>query len=199
MNRIYMLLIVSIASCNLLGAAAPAAALNERDYNEGFYEAIEKNDIGRVQIFLERGADVRSRFRCGTTPLHEAIRFRHKELVELFLERDADINGKALLSGFTPLIGAIVVGDIEVVKLLLAKGADVNAEISADGDTSLHYVAREGLKEVVTILLECGANKSAKTLSGITAAERARQNDHNDLADFIESWEPLEIKEPGDD
>jgi hypothetical protein len=45
-------------------------------------------------------------------------------------------------------------------------------------------------------LLEWGANKSVTNASGATAVEKAREDGYNDLADFIETWEPLEIKEP---
>jgi ankyrin repeat protein len=142
------------------------------------------------------------------TALYLASFFDDKELVELLLnnganpdkgsippETDEDCFAYEDDSEDTPLLLACENKSIALVKLLLVKGADVNKRNRLCG-APLHVAVKSGDKEMVRVLLEWGANKSVTNASGATAVEKAREDGYNDLADFIETWEPLEIKEP---
>jgi hypothetical protein len=56
--------------------------------------------------------------------------------------------------------------------------------------TALHSAAREGNRESVTLLLQRGANRDIKDTWGRTAAERAVQYGHHDIAELIETFTP---------
>jgi ankyrin repeat protein len=70
------------------------------------------------------------------------------------------------------------------LKQAILSGGDVN-ERDVNGFTALHYAAENGCVENAKVLLENGADTSAKSISGKTAAETARQAGHSLLADLL--------------
>jgi hypothetical protein len=56
--------------------------------------------------------------------------------------------------------------------------------------TALHSAAREGNRESVTLLLQRGANRDIKDTWGRTAAGRAVEYGHHDIAEHIETFTP---------
>ncbi|KIN02923.1 hypothetical protein OIDMADRAFT_18485 [Oidiodendron maius Zn] len=89
-----------------------------------------------------------------------------------------------------------------VLDILLDSGMDINwmhdnmmMKDPRDGHdgifhTALHTAARRGNRESVTLLLQRGANRDIKDTRGRTAAERAVQYGHNDIAELIETFTP---------
>jgi cytohesin len=61
----------------------------------------------------------------GTSPLHEAARMGHTEVVKALISAGADIHALDE-NGKTPLHEAARMGHIETVQLLIAVGADIN-------------------------------------------------------------------------
>lgn len=113
------------------------------------------NDIEKVKLLLEKGADINASVDGGTTPLMIAVQNHHIKMVELLIENGAAVN-VADEDGTTALMLASR-EDIEIVKLLLEKNADVNA-VNNDGITPLATAAMYGSVEIVTLLLKNGAN-----------------------------------------
>ena len=101
-----------------------------------------------------------------TTPLFEAARNGHTDVVRLLLKRGAKPN-IAHDFGDTPLLMAAEDGHIEVVKLLLDGGADPNMA-DEDKDYPLHRAAREGYKGIVQMLLDQGADPNLTDESGVS-------------------------------
>jgi ankyrin repeat protein len=64
------------------------------------------------------------------------------------------------------------------------------AHSTAAVNGALHSAAREGNRESVTLLLQRGANRDIKDTWGRTAAERAVQYGHHDIAELIETFTP---------
>ena len=63
-----------------------------------------------VGLLLQRGAEINSRTRSGTTPLHTAVLYGHVDVAEYLVEKGADINAKDKY-GETPM--TIALGDPE--------------------------------------------------------------------------------------
>ena len=75
-----------------------------------------------VDLLIARGADVNSRTRNGTTPLHTAALYARKEIAERLLEQRADINAVSA-SGATPLALAVAAKNHPIADMLRARGA----------------------------------------------------------------------------
>ena len=75
-----------------------------------------------VGLLLQRGADVNSRSRSGTTPLHTAVLYNHYEIAEQLLDRGADVGAKSA-SGVTPLELAQAAKYRHIATLLRDRGA----------------------------------------------------------------------------
>jgi len=111
----------------------------------------------------------------GFRPLHFAVQNGEKDKVNLLLKRGANANAKTD-HGFTPIYFSVGKnGDLEILKMLIKFGALVNVN-DKNGITPLHYAAW-GTAEKISILLEAGADKKAKTNSGKTAFELAKDNE----------------------
>lgn len=113
------------------------------------------NDLGKVQFFLEQGADINEQNRYEFTALSEAVQKDNIKIVKFLLERGADTEIKSY-TGNTPL--HFSVGNYEITKLLIEYGADVNAQ-DIDGFTPLHTCLDA---DVAKLLLESGADPFLK-------------------------------------
>jgi len=84
--------------------------------------------------------------------------------------------------------------DINTIKYLVDHGADINKP-NKYGNTPFHYyVFREPSIRMVNYLLDKGADKDKLDDYGQTVAQRARQRKNVDVAEFIESYEPVPTK-----
>jgi ankyrin repeat protein len=75
-----------------------------------------------VGMLLQRGADVNSRTKSGTTPLHTAVLYNHYETAEYLIDKGAIVNSKSS-SGVTPLELARTARYKHIEKLLREHGA----------------------------------------------------------------------------
>jgi len=126
------------------------------------FEAIELEDIVRVQQYLDSGADinVRKDYHDGpplelgdATPLHLAIVLDNKKVVDLLIANGADVNAKAE-GDITPLHAAQLFGHKEIADLLIANGADVNAK-DENGLTPMDIAnIDEGIDESIDEVIE---------------------------------------------
>lgn len=122
-------------------------------------------------------------FAQGTTPLMQAVRYKHLDLATLLLERGADVARKQN-DGTTALMIAAGVkyaitqeGDPDnmgtpadahqIVRMLVERGADVNLA-NDRGETALYGGAFLGNDQVITYLAEHGARLDVKTKTGRT-------------------------------
>ena len=106
------------------------------------YEAAEKGNIEAVKQHLDAGADVNTKDRGGSTPLHLAAWKGHFETAELLITADADVNAK-MADGDTPLDLAeresrrdspqVKAAKKELADLLRKHGGKTGAELKAEG------------------------------------------------------------------
>ncbi|NCF56494.1 MAG: hypothetical protein GWP41_09575, partial [Planctomycetia bacterium] len=90
--------------------------------------AASGNDLKKVSLLLEKGAEANARHTTGVPPLMFAAQFSSTpEIVQLLLEKGAEINARDT-DGWTPLmIAAGKSSTPEIVQLLLEKGAELEA------------------------------------------------------------------------
>lgn len=82
-----------------------------------------------IRHLLDLGVDVNARDQCLWTPLHFAVRTKHREVVRMLIEAGAEIdplNDK----GVTPLHLSVIKAqaDLEIARMLLEAGADPDNE-----------------------------------------------------------------------
>jgi ankyrin repeat protein len=137
---------------------------------------VSTNELHRVTVLLNYGANIDDRGRYGLTALHYAARGGKLPLIKLLLERGAEADALDT-SGLTPLAHLLKTRSkadpIPVMELLAARGADVNAR-DENGGTLLMHFARQGKAEAVEWLLAHGADRNARNKSGRTAAQLGR-------------------------
>lgn len=152
-----------------------------------------------IGVLLDKGADLNATltgrqlsryhgggsaaFAAGTTPLMQAVRYKHFDLARLLVARGADVTMKQPDGTTTVMIAAGVKyaitqeGDpdnmgtpadaYEIVKLLVERGADIN-EANDRGETALYGAAFLGNEQIIRYLAERGAKLDIKTKTGRT-------------------------------
>ena len=162
-------LITTIAALVLVGCGASQPTAKAPVLT--IYEAARRGDIAAVIMRLAAGTKADTKTKDGTTPLHTAARFGHKEVAELHIAKGADVN--AAVDGITPLHFAVANDAKELAELLIAAGADVNAKTDMFEETPLHDAVVLGNKEIVELLIAKGAVMNAKDDNGSTPLDRA--------------------------
>ena len=109
--------------------------------------AASGNDLQKVVLLLEKGAELEARDTAGGTPLMIAAGGSSTpEIVQLLIEKGAEVNARSTI-GLTPLMFAA--GDSStpgIVQLLLEKGADALAKDKEGKKAIDHAQENEKLK-----------------------------------------------------
>jgi serine/threonine protein kinase/ankyrin repeat protein len=133
---------------------------------------------------LEHGAEVNARDRWGSTPLSEAIRFRHEHCAQVLRDQ---YGGRIFdQKSHFELIDAVARGDIAAVRSFIGEGVDVR-QADYDRRTALHLAAAEGYTQVAKLLVEAGADVMATDRWGSTPLQEAIRFKHPETAVYIES------------
>jgi len=153
------------------------------------FEAAALGDIPRLTQAIEASPEaIRERTGDGWTALHLAAAFSTPEAVEILLQKGADV---AAISHNAqknqPLHAALALGrNPESISLLLAAGADPNARQTA-GFTALFSAAAANRRDLAELLIDAGAAPSLTNDFGQTAASFARERNHTEIANWLES------------
>lgn len=115
---------------------------------------VGKTDI--VKYLLEKGADINTKDREGSTPLQNAAAKGHFDIVKLLVEKGSDVNYKDD-NGVTPIHFGCMSGNVDLVKYLVEKGADINA-VSKIGRKPAVDAVFGGNVEVLKYLESKGVN-----------------------------------------
>lgn len=124
---------------------------------------------------------------AGKSPIFAYAEEGDIEHLERLISEGINIDFKDDL-GFTALMTAADNGKLEAVKLLVKHKADINAR-NNDGDTPLMRAANAGHFDVVRFLVEKGADTNAYHGNDkkATAYAYAKQNGHNQIANYLKS------------
>ncbi len=116
--------------------------------NLGFRDLVE-------HLIAEHPEDVNARDEYEHTPIRNAAREGHADILALLLEHGADVDNRDEF-GATPLHCAAWAQDVDVGRCLLDHSADINARDN-EGLTPLFDAARAGHVEFARMLLERGS------------------------------------------
>ncbi|KAH8758505.1 ankyrin repeat-containing domain protein [Hyaloscypha sp. PMI_1271] len=152
--------------------------------------AIDQNNLQKVQLLLEAGAQVNKDLAGDMqfSPMQLASENRDTEMVRLLLQYKGDPNAVFGEMKHTPLQMASRDGSKEMVELLLEQGADVNSPSAKKfGATALQFAAIKGLLGIAYLLLENGADVNAPPaeMGGRTALEGAAEHGRVDMVQLL--------------
>lgn len=128
------------------------------------------------------GFDPNARNAKGETPLMIAALKAQTALCKLLIARGAAVDHA---SGWTPLHYAASGNSLEVTRMLLAEGARIDPR-APNRRTPLMLAAQHASEEVIGTLLATGADPSIQDQNGATAADLARGQGRDKLADALE-------------
>ena len=134
--------------------------------------------------------------RIGETPLHQASKTGHLDIVNLLLDKGADVT-VANNYGWTPLISAVSDAQVDVVKLLLAIDRSGPYLKDTIGRTPLFYAANNGAKAIVELLLAINrVDVDSKDYYNSTPLSIAARMGHGDVvALFLTKSHALNIED----
>jgi ankyrin repeat protein len=148
-------------------------------------------DVEAVRAAIADGAAVNQMSVDGHTPILDAAREGHADVVALLLESGADPrivdqgNMKA-----TPAHKAGYMGRTDVMRLLVA---DLRLELDAQGPyngyTALHDAVWHGHTDTARVVIDAGARLDLRDLYGRTPLDMARDYGYSELVDLLERAE----------
>lgn len=169
---LHLLLFLSVA----ISAGARAGVYDD------MIVAIRNDDSEKVISLLQRGMDVNTADREGTTLTMYASRAGDKQLLEYLLKHRANILIKNK-HGDSALHLAALHGHPECVQMLVNAGAEVNPR--GEGWTALNYAAFSGRPEVAAFLIGEGAQIDARAPNGMTSLMLAARNGHATVVQLL--------------
>jgi ankyrin repeat protein len=154
----------------LFSTSASAQDKGGKDVNDEFFAAARHGDIAAVKAFLDKGTDVNTKTRYGSTALFYACDRGNVELVKFLLERGADPDARDTFYGATPMTWAADKGHVEVVRLLVEKGAK-------EKDDALAVGVDKGSMELVKTVLDKGGASAGAMTKALTKANETKKTE----------------------
>lgn len=156
-------------------------------------KAAATGKVDALSALRDAGEDL-SAITKGRTPLIEAVIAGKSEAVAWLLAHGVDMNVCDANLGWTALGWACDEGKQALLKQLIAHGADLERQCDDWQRTPLMCAAQGGARAAVQTLLKAGARLDAMDPIGCTAADLARGNGHNKLADELDAQLPPELR-----
>lgn len=151
--------------------------LSQDDLDRLLYDAVIKNDLERVELFIENGANIMQTNFGGTTLLICAVRAGSIAMAEKLIELSPNLLNAFDESGCCALMSAINAGQTEMVALLIKH--HVNIKIVGEFERNvLIFAAIKGHIEIVKLLIDCGMNIEAGDIDEKNALMHAAENGH---------------------
>lgn len=124
------------------------------DFRTALHLAAAEGHFEIVKFLVENGAQVNAVDRWNRTPLEDALRGKHNQIIDYLIQK----GGRTFMSEeeiANRLCIAAGEGELETIKLLVKAGANINAG-NYDGRTALHSACAVGNQRVVEFLLQNG-------------------------------------------
>ena len=123
-------------------------------------------------LITEHPEHVNARGGKSETPMHVAASVGQVDILSLLFEHGAELEGRAEYN-MTPLHIASCYRQLKAGQWLLDHGADINARDKDDWTPLRWAVIQKNNIQLVRLLLERGADANARDKTGITASQRA--------------------------
>lgn len=133
--------------------------LGDFDGRTPLHVAACEGHLRLVQYLLNQGASVHAKDRYGDTPLCNAVRFRHKEIVKLLRKTGAHFSREQMAEAGTELCSLVASGDKEGLDIWRIAGADLTKP-GYDGKTAIEVAHALGSKDMVEFLTSHIKSKS---------------------------------------
>lgn len=152
--------------------------VNFRDYDRrtALHIAASEGHVHICQYLVQKGARINRVDRWGGSPLDDAHRHRHAEVVKFFRDQGAKFGSTSQMTNF---ITAASEGDVEEVQAFLDFGSvDLN-QGDYDRRTALHLAAGEGHLEIVRMLCKAGVDVNVEDRWGHRPLDEAKNPKKN--------------------
>jgi len=151
------------------------------DINFSLRFHVGAGNLDMVRHLLDAGADVVGREMPRGSPLVQAARACHEDVVDLLLARGADPNVRGLYRGGTVLTAAAKGGSLAILRKLLRAGARV---VRGDKRTLLYAVMAEHTAMVELLLkMNIGDAKDRSLILGL-----ALEGGLESMAEILQGW-----------
>ncbi|MEO7162553.1 MAG: ankyrin repeat domain-containing protein [Bdellovibrionia bacterium] len=152
--------------------------------------AVKENDLTRVRLIAESGANLEGLNEGGNSALLIALLEKRDQAAKILISNHANPNTLSKY-GLPPLVLAAARPNLELVKLMLSHHADPNIPDSK-GRTPLMLAVMEDDSGVVELLLQNGADPTLKTDLKTDALALAKKSKNrfllNQIQSAIQSW-----------
>lgn len=118
-------------------------------YNDNrFIEAVSKNEVEAVALFIRAGLHPNTKNADGVNSLMAASKEGNVAMMKFLISKNANVNAKDK-NDATALMIAAENSKLDAVKLLIEKGADVNAK-DKKGRTALNFAVNDEVKKALS-------------------------------------------------
>lgn len=179
------------------------------------FDAVNQNDVCRVESAIARGVDIHATAEDGDTALILASDLGYTEIAKVLIENGADIDRKDR-EGYAPVEIAIQCEHFPVAKLLIQSCCDISVtggglglmhaaaargstgigrmlqrrglsveSLDSSGRTPLHWAAQEGKIRFARWLIDSGVQVDIEDCSGSTPLRIAVGEGHTSIAELL--------------
>eukprot|EP00440_Ansanella_granifera_P035648 gb/GFBE01038670.1/.p1 GENE.gb/GFBE01038670.1/~~gb/GFBE01038670.1/.p1 ORF type:complete len:603 (+),score=127.75 gb/GFBE01038670.1/:1-1809(+) len=165
--------------------------VNTGDYDKrtAIHLAASEGRLEAVKCLVALKADLDPADRFGGTPLDDATRSNHREVMNYLKSKGASSGkGQAVSTqDAADLCDAASTANLDKLREIVKRGVNANAG-DYDGRTAIHLAAAEGLKEVLVCLFdELEGNPNVVDRWGGTPYDDARRAGHKEVVDYLAS------------
>lgn len=173
----------------LLNQGADVNASTDYDGRTPLHIACMEGNSEAVKFLLEHGASTQVKDRFQSSPLDDAIKFRHREIVKALLMAGAHLV-KTYMETAVALCRLAAKNRVEDLRMWQLAGADLNS-CDYDKRTPLHVAVCRNNIDSVIFLLEHGVNPHLRDIFGSTPLDNAKCYGLENITSILEEYSEM--------